>query len=51
VNIADIMAIAIHWRMTEADPDWDPRHDVDLDGDIDIVDIMKVAANWGASCW
>ncbi len=51
VDVADIMAVANHWRMTETDDDWDPRYDVDHDGNIDVVDIMKVVANWGASCW
>ena len=29
---------------------WEPRYDLDDDGDIDIVDIMRVAAHWGERC-
>jgi hypothetical protein len=28
----------------------DERFDMDKDGDIDIVDIMKVVAHWGETC-
>lgn len=50
VDVQDIQQVASRWRMTEADPDWDPRYDLDGDGDIDIVDIMLVAAHWGDTC-
>jgi murein DD-endopeptidase MepM/ murein hydrolase activator NlpD len=60
VDIADIMQVAIRWRLSAAnpDPDNDPTtpnyetlFDLDRDGDIDIVDIMRVAAQWGETCW
>jgi surface antigen len=50
VNVADIMEVASRWRMTDEDPDWDPRYDLDGDGIINIVDIMLVAAHWGETC-
>ena len=50
VGIVDIMLIAARWGMTSADPDWDPRYDLDADGDVDIADIMLVAAHWGETC-
>ena len=28
---------------------YDTRYDLDSDGDIDVVDIMKVAARWGTT--
>lgn len=55
----DFQAVAIRWRLTAAnpDPDGDPttpnyeaRFDLDGDGNIDIVDIMLVAAQWGERC-
>jgi len=51
VGLPDIMQVASRWRMTNADPDWDARYDLDGDGNIDIVDIMMVAVDWGESCW
>ena len=50
VDVADIMLVASHWRMTNEDPDWDARYDLDGDGIITVVDIMKVAARWGQRC-
>ena len=37
--------VASRWRTTDDDPDWDPRYDLDGDGIITVVDIMKEAAN------
>ncbi len=51
VDIADIMQVANRWHMTDADPGWDARYDLDGDGEIDIVDIMIVAVDWGETCW
>jgi len=48
--VADIMQVASRWRMTDQDPHWHPRFDVDEDGNIDIVDIMRVAADWAETC-
>jgi len=42
--------VANRWHMAEANPGWDARYDLDGDGDIDIVDIMMVAADWGETC-
>jgi len=50
VDVQDIQQVAGRWRMSEADPDWDPRYDLDGDGNVDIVDIMLVAAHWGETC-
>jgi hypothetical protein len=50
VNVADIQEVATRWRMTDADPDWNPRYDLDKDGNSDIVDIMLVVAHWGETC-
>ena len=50
VDVADIMEVAGRWRMTDDEPDWDPRYDLNHDGIITVVDIMLVAAHWGDSC-
>lgn len=61
VDVADIQAVAGRWRLSAAtpDPDGDPitpnyktRFDLDRDGDVDmdIVDVMRVAAQWGSTC-
>ena len=50
VDVADIMQVASRWRMTDEDPHWDPRYDLDGDGIVTIVDIMKVATCWGETC-
>jgi hypothetical protein len=50
VGVEDIQTVTARWLMTRADPNWDPRYDRDADGDIDIVDIMQVAARWGERC-
>jgi RHS repeat-associated protein len=36
--------------MKSTDPGWDPLYDLDGDGDIDIVDIMRASARWGETC-
>ena len=49
VNVDDIMLVANCWRMTTEDPDCAP-YDLDGDGIITVVDIMKVVAHWGETC-
>lgn len=48
MGIEDLQAIAGRWGQTSLDPDWDPLFDLDHDGGIDMVDIMRAAAAWGA---
>jgi hypothetical protein len=50
VDIVDIMLVAAHWGARRGDPEYDPRYDLDSDGDIDIVDLSLVAAAWGNTC-
>ena len=50
VDVDDIMQVASRWRMTDDDPDWDARYDLDDDRIITVVDIMLVVAHWGEIC-
>ena len=50
VGMEDIMLVASRWRCRSGDDCYDERFDLDHDGDIDIVDIMKVAVRWGETC-
>lgn len=50
IDVSDMMEVASHWRTSEGGPGYDPRCDLDDDGDTDIVDIMLVAAYWGDTC-
>ena len=49
VGIEDLQFMAGHWLKQSTDPDWHDvqQLDLDQDGDIDIVDIMRAAAAWG----
>jgi YD repeat-containing protein len=51
ITVVDIMLVVARWGMTDADPDWDPRYNLD-DGNnvIDITDVMLIAAHWGEIC-
>ncbi len=55
VDTLDIQAIAIRWPLTRTNPDpdgnpdtpnYEPRYDIDQDGDIDMIDIMQTSAQW-----
>jgi hypothetical protein len=46
--VLDIADIATHWGKTPASPGWNNRYD--RDRDVDIVDIMLVAARFGEGC-
>jgi len=50
VGLEDIQAVAADWGMTSSDPNWNPNHDLDRDQDVDVVDVMRVAVQWGTSC-
>lgn len=59
VDMGDIHVAALRWGLTAANPDpdgnpatpnYEPRFDMDGDGDIDILDVMAVARNFAAAC-
>jgi hypothetical protein len=41
------MLVASRWNTKLGDPSYDAQYDYDNDVDIDVVDIMQVAAQWG----
>jgi hypothetical protein len=45
VGVSDITVVSDRWHGI-----YDPTFDLDHDGNIDIVDIMMVAAAWGTTC-
>jgi len=50
VTILDIQAVAARWRCRTGDLCYDPLYDMDNNGVINIVDIMKVVVDWGVVC-
>jgi hypothetical protein len=50
IDIRDVMEVVRRWGTVEGDPDYDPRFDMDDDGDIDIVDVQIEAGLWGQTC-
>lgn len=49
VDAGDLQMIADHWKEQYGDLDWQARFDVDRDWDVDVRDLMVVAAAWGSS--
>ena len=50
VGVEDIQAVATHWAEQPGSPGWNPQYDLNLDGRIDIVNVMRVSAFWNATC-
>jgi len=50
VEVADIMLVASRWNSFSGDGIYDPAYYFDSDGDIDVEDVMQVAAVWGDVC-
>lgn len=46
VDIADIQSVSARWGMTQADPDFHPRYDLNSDGAISVLDIAIAAQAW-----
>lgn len=49
-RITDITDVAQLWGAFSKDSTYDPMHDLDHDGDIDVVDVMLASRRWGAYC-
>jgi hypothetical protein len=50
VTVVDIMLVASRWGTHIGDIRYDAAYDQDDDGDIDVGDIMSVAAHWREKC-
>ena len=50
VDTSDIQQVVDLWRCRAGDSCYDELYDVNNDGDIDILDVLLVAAHWGKSC-
>ncbi len=50
VTSLDLQAFAAHWRTRSGDANYDSRFDLNGDGRIDIVDIMRASAHFGEFC-
>jgi hypothetical protein len=50
VDATDVQMVANNWRCATGDGCYDDRHDVDGDGVITVIDVMRIAAQWGWDC-
>ena len=50
VGIEDVTLIADHWGQTASHSQWDPGFDANGDGQVEISDVMQVAAAWMSHC-
>jgi len=50
VGAEDIQDVATHWRQHAGDAGWDTQLDLNSDGVINILDILKVSAQVGQTC-
>jgi hypothetical protein len=50
VNAIDVQTVANSWRCETGDGCYDDRHDIDGDGIITVIDVMKIAAQWNWTC-
>lgn len=45
-----IQIVVAHWGETPSSPGWEPRFDLNADGRVDIIDVMRTGAAWGTMC-
>jgi len=50
VDEADVVLTVSHWRERAADAGWEARFDANMDGVIDVLDILLVAQEMGGTC-
>jgi hypothetical protein len=50
VGPEDVALVVSRWRLQAQHPEWDPRFDLDGDGDVDVVDVELVVMAWGRRC-
>jgi len=51
VDVVDVQLVAGRWRCTSGDGCYHAFCDLDASGGIDVIDIMRAVADWGACCW
>ena len=50
IDAADVQVVAGHWGEHAGDPGWMAQFDLDINEIVNVIDIMKVAAQWGQTC-
>jgi hypothetical protein len=50
VTIGDLQAVAARWHQTNTSSTWNPTYDLDSNGVISIIDIVRVSSAWGRTC-
>lgn len=50
VDIVDIQQLAGHFGQQPGDPLWDHRYDWNMNGIIDVADLVIVGGLWETSC-
>jgi hypothetical protein len=50
VDVVDVQLVADRWRCASGDPCYHATCDLDGSGAIDVIDIMRVVADWGPCC-
>jgi len=50
IGVEDIQTIVAHWGETPSSLGWEPRFDLNADGRVDIIDVMRTGAAWGTMC-
>lgn len=46
VTLADVQEVALHWMVVTGDACYAAPYDQDGNGEVDVVDVMRVAAQW-----
>ncbi len=49
-DASDIQLVAAYWRSGAGDGGYDSRYSLDGDEDVDVVDLMTIAARWLGTC-
>lgn len=49
-TVGDIALMGQRWNVLTGQAGYDPAFDLDQDGDVDIADLLRVAANWNTVC-
>jgi hypothetical protein len=50
VNDFDLNQVVVPWNTQAGEPGYYATSDLNGDGDVDVTDVVRVAANWGSVC-